>query len=102
MFAKSMKRGKTLLAGALLLAGSASIGLAARPDTRAYTCDQGRSLIAQSGAIVMTTGPNTFDRIVHNRGFCTHGQDTVSEIVPASDDPRCRIGYTCRDKIVNR
>ena len=99
MFARITR--ETCLAGATILA-LAPVALAARPDTRAYTCDQGRSLIAQSGAIVMTTGPNTYERIVHNRGFCSPDQEQVTEIVPASDDPRCRIGYTCRDKTVNK
>jgi hypothetical protein len=79
----------------------ANAALAARPDVRAMTCDQGRSLIASSGQVVVTTGDNTFDRIVHNRGFCTPGQDTVLEIVKALDDPRCTIGYTCRDRANN-
>ncbi len=79
----------------------ASAALAARPDVRAMTCDQGRSLIASSGQVVVTTGDKTYDRIVHNRGFCTPGQDTVQEIVKALDDPRCTIGYTCRDRANN-
>ncbi|MEC9343443.1 MAG: hypothetical protein VYD64_06325 [Pseudomonadota bacterium] len=78
----------------------ADLALAARPDTRAYTCAQGRGAVAQYGSIVMTTGPHTFARIVHNRGFCGPGQDTVLKVVPTLDNPRCRIGYTCSDSII--
>lgn len=96
-----MRKSALPLAAALLALGG-DAALAARPDIRAYTCDQGRALVAQSGAVVLTTGDNTYDRIVHNRGFCAQGQEAIQELVKALDDPRCRIGYTCRDKVISR
>jgi hypothetical protein len=89
------------LAAALIFLFSASVpGFAARPDTRAMTCNQGRGLVAQYGSVVMTTGQFTYARIVHNRGFCGPGQDTKLKIVPALDTPRCRIGYVCIESII--
>lgn len=87
-------------AAVALLLALASQALAARPDTRAMTCAQGRGAIAQYGSLVMTTGAHTYARIVHNRGFCGPGQDTVLKVVPSADDPYCRIGYTCSDSII--
>ena len=87
-------------AAAVLLLALGSQALAARPDTRAYTCAQGRGAIAQYGSIVMTTGTHTYARIVHNRGFCGPGQDTQLKVVPSADNPRCRIGYTCVESTI--
>lgn len=89
-----------LVAAALILSTGADPALAARPDTRAMTCEQGRGLIAQYGSIVMTTGQYTYDRIVHNRGFCGPGEETQLKIVPTLNDPRCRIGYICRPALI--
>ncbi|GIL00291.1 MAG: hypothetical protein BroJett030_01900 [Alphaproteobacteria bacterium] len=89
------KAGRPAMALIILLAAGGP-ALAARPDTRAYTCDQGRAIVAQYGSIVMTTGQFTYDRIVHNRGFCGPGEETQLKVVPSLDNPRCRIGYTCR------
>lgn len=93
---------KPVLASAMMFAAASSAAFAARPDVRAYTCEQGKALIAQSGAVVVTTGANTYDRIVHNRGFCAQGQEAIQELVQTQDDPRCRIGYTCRDKVITK
>ena len=84
----------------MMLVAAGGPALAARPDTRAYTCEQGRALIAQYGSIVMTTGQFTYDRIVHNRGFCGPGEETQLKIVPSLNDPRCRIGYICRQQVI--
>jgi len=80
-----------------------SIGAAqaARQDLSQLTCGQGRSLVASSGALVATTGPSTYDRIVHNRGFCSPGQDTIQQYLKSLDEPRCAVGYICRDRASN-
>ncbi len=96
------KRITTLALVALTFAASAQSALAQRPDTRAMTCDQGRAVVAQYGSIVLTTGQHTYDRIVHNRGFCGPGQETQLKIVPSLDVPNCRIGYFCREQLVVR
>jgi hypothetical protein len=64
------------------------------------TCAQARGTIAQNGSLVMTTGEHTYTRVVHNRGFCSPSQDVVREIAPTQDDPRCRVGYTCNERLV--
>ncbi len=89
-----------LLAGSTLIVMTAGSAQAKRPDTRMMTCQAARALIQQQGAVVMTTGRFTFDRIVSGRGFCDRGEETVLKVVPTSDNPRCRIGYTCRDRLI--
>lgn len=88
-----------LAVAATLLGLMAGEALAARPDTRAMTCAQARGLIAQYGSLVMTTGQYTYDRIVHNRGFCGPGQDTQWLTAPTLDTPSCRVGYVCRERL---
>ncbi|MGI9400575.1 MAG: hypothetical protein ACR2O0_04915 [Rhizobiaceae bacterium] len=75
---------------------------AQRPDTRSYGCGQVVSTIQQYGSIVWTTGPNTYDRIVSNRSYCKHGQVPEQKYAPTLDNPRCRVGYTCRERIFMR
>ncbi|MEZ5792637.1 MAG: hypothetical protein R3D34_18250 [Nitratireductor sp.] len=72
---------------------------AARPDTRAMTCENGKKLVRQSGAIVMTTGTHTYARIVSGTGYCGGDEETELKVVPSRDNARCRIGYICRARI---
>lgn len=67
----------------------------ARPDVRTMTCQQARSLIQQSGAVVLTTGRYTYDRYVANQRFCPIGQVTERAYLPTRDTPSCFVGYTC-------
>ena len=94
-----VRRITALLAAAMIVLPTANAALAARPDTRAMTCENGRSLVRQIGAIVMTTGHYTYARIVSGRGYCASDEETELKIVPASDNPKCRIGYVCRTRI---
>lgn len=74
---------------AILLAGVLAAN--ARPDTRLMTCAQVRSLIAQHGAIVLATGPTTFDRYVSAGGArCKVGQVAQRVSVP-SRDGKCPV-----------
>jgi len=84
-----------LTAALAMLALGTGSALAARPDTRAYSCSQVRGTVAQAGSIVLTTGPTTYARIVHNRGFCGPGETTQASYAPTLDNRRCNIGYTC-------
>lgn len=72
---------------------------AARPDTRAMTCEAARAFIRSNGAAVMSTGQYTYDRIVAGYGWCGPGEETELKVVPTRDNPKCRIGYICRDRI---
>lgn len=76
-----------------------------RPSTLAMTCAQAQGLVTQSGAVVLTTGPYTFDRFVRNRSFCTPDENTEPTWAPTRDAPQCMVGYRCertRDRLFDR
>ena len=83
------------LAATVLLASS--VPTLARPDTRAYTCAQNRGIVTQYGAIVMSTGPHSYDRIVLARNYCQPDEFLNKKYVPSIDLPRCFIGYVCKN-----
>jgi len=71
----------------------------ARPDTRTMSCAAAQALVRSKGAIVMTTGQYTFERIVANRSFCEWDEDTWIKIAPTTDNPKCRVGSYCRARV---
>lgn len=77
--------------GLLLAAVLPATAQSRRPDTRTMTCGQVQSLINQRGAVVMSTGQNTFDRYVANRNFCQHGEVLKRDYVPTRDNNRCYV-----------
>ena len=81
----------------LALAGPAS----ARPDARKMTCEQARQMIRQNGAVVMTTGQYTYKRFVASIGYCDYWETTRSAWTATRDNPKCRIGYVCEDRMMD-
>jgi hypothetical protein len=61
------------------------------------TCAQAIGLVASQGAVVLTTGPHTYDRFVANGGFCLPGEAPLRAFVPTSDASKCPVGYLCRE-----
>jgi hypothetical protein len=66
-----------------------------RPDTTRMQCRAAAALVSARGAIVLSTGPNTYDRYVRGDGFCLPDEVTRPAFVPAADNPQCFIGYYC-------
>lgn len=74
----------------------ASAGTAfARPDTRSMTCAQTQRLIIRSGAVVLTTGPRTYDRYVAGYRYCSWPHAPARAFVPTKDYADCPV-YNCR------
>lgn len=69
--------------------------LAQRPDTRAMTCQQAAGLVANRGAVVLSTGPHLYDRYVASERLCWSGYYGRPAFVPTRDRPNCVIGYYC-------
>ncbi|MEW6630453.1 MAG: hypothetical protein AB1440_06250 [Pseudomonadota bacterium] len=66
----------------------------ARPDTRAMTCSETQALIQSRHAVVLTTGPDTYDRYVRQYGNeCDSPEVPMPASVPARDGP-CSV-YRC-------
>ena len=85
---------------AMLLAGLAagpamaqSVG--GRPYTPRMSCAAAHALVARSGAIVLGTGPDLYDRYVSGGGSCSIDLVAKPAFVPSADNPQCMVGYTC-------
>lgn len=84
-----------LAATALLAVAVVTPALAqGRPDARSMTCGQVQSLIAQRGAVVITTGPHTYDRFVAGRRWCDMPYVPTTTGISTSDG-RCVV-YNCQ------
>lgn len=90
---------RTVTIGLAVLAAAALADAAAaqRPDTRRMTCAQVNRLVQQYGAVVMTTGPHTFQRFVANWGYCDRWQEIWPEYAPTLDTPQCVVHWICRE-----
>ncbi|TGQ08691.1 MULTISPECIES: hypothetical protein [unclassified Mesorhizobium] len=84
-----------LTTAAILLAAT---GLSeARPDTRTMSCQQLQQLVQSKRSVVLTTGPNTYERYVRQFGNeCDWPQVPMSAYVPTRDG-RCPI-YKCDER----
>lgn len=88
----------------LVLVSSATLGTFStafaqgRPATPAMTCAVAADLVTRSGAIVVTTGPITYARIVRDGGFCEIPERPKPAFELTLDNPKCFVGYTCQDK----
>jgi hypothetical protein len=67
-----------------------------RPSTPAMSCNEARTLVAASGAVVLGTGVHTYDRYVSSRNFCEMDEVLEPAWVPTTDTPQCPVGYRCR------
>ncbi len=89
--------GRLALVSALIVpTGNAAI---ARPDATKMSCAAARELVFQQGAVVVTTGRNTYARFVESQIHC-QPVDEISRpaFVTTRDNPECWIGYTCENR----
>lgn len=75
-----------------------SLGGAQRPDTRTMTCAAAAALVKDQGAIKLTTGANTYARLVSLRRYCEMNEVTIRHFAQTSDNPRCNVGYICKGR----
>ena len=87
------------LVGLVLLAAFAVPSLAdARPSTTTMSCGQAAATVAKAGAIVLTTGPNTYERFVASNAQCLPGEITEAAQAPTTDSEDCTVGYVCKQR----
>jgi hypothetical protein len=79
----------------------AMTGLAeARPDSRSMSCAEIQAAIQSHHALVLTTGPNTYDRYVRQFGNeCDWPEVPMSAYIPARDG-HCPV-YRCDEPVSN-
>ncbi|NEU10610.1 hypothetical protein G3T14_00515 [Methylobacterium sp. BTF04] len=70
----------------------------ARPATPAMTCAEAADLVTRAGAIVLDTGPGTYSRFVRDGGFCPLPEAPKPSFEVTRDNPKCFVGYICKDK----
>ena len=89
-----MKKGLSiaLACGVLLTATQA---MAQRPSTRSMTCAAARDLVMSRGAVVLSTGPDLYDRYVSTDSACSVGQYARPSFAPTLDNPTCALGAVC-------
>ncbi len=77
----------------------APVAAAARPDTRSMTCAQAQNFVRQRGAVVMTTGPHTYQRFVTHWRYCDSWEKLFPEMAPTRDNPKCIVAYRCDEPL---
>ncbi len=70
------------------------------PTTQAMTCEQARGIVAARGAVVLRTGPSTYDRYVRDSSFCPHPQTARAASIRTADTAQCAVGGVCRETTV--
>ena len=86
---------KAVLVLSLCFAASAAAAQT-RPSTTAMPCSRSAALVQSQGAIVLSTGGDTYDRFVTGSDFCVLGEFAEPAYVPSADNPQCFVGYRCR------
>ena len=86
---------KTAMASTVIVFSVAVPIAEARVNTTNLSCNQAQDLVYSRGAVVLSTGRNTYDRFVRNRTFCPTGDYTEPAYVRTRDRRSCNIGYTC-------
>jgi hypothetical protein len=85
-----------LVSAAIILMSMGSGALAqGRPLTLQISCNGARQLVSSQGAVVLNTGPTTYDRYVAAGSQCVLGETLNPAWVPTADTPQCPIGYRC-------
>ena len=81
----------------ILVATLATIPVAgARENTANMSCDEAAATVAKAGAIVLSTGVNTYERFVASVQFCLPRQTTEPGLAPTIDSRFCHVGSICR------
>ncbi|MDB5648762.1 MAG: hypothetical protein JWL62_282 [Hyphomicrobiales bacterium] len=94
---------KTLLLSAALAAALLPWAAQAqgRPNTLQMSCAASADLVRRSGAIVLGTGPNIYDRYVSSKAYCERDEEDIPQWLATTDVRQCFIGYTCERRTGN-
>jgi hypothetical protein len=84
---------RTIVAALTLMAFTSGAFAQGRPNTVGMTCGQANSIVSQRKAVVLATGPNTYDRFVRYESLCPDYARPA--FVPTRDNPNCNIGFYC-------
>lgn len=68
-----------------------------RPDTTRLSCAGANALVRERGAVVLSTGPVAYERVVAHGGFCEADTTPVPDYLRTADERSCFVGYRCKD-----
>jgi hypothetical protein len=69
-----------------------------RLDATRLPCGQVAALVQSRGAVVIGTGPYSYDRYVSGAQFCVRPEITVPAWIGTADAAQCFVGYLCRER----
>nr|WP_320141054.1 hypothetical protein [uncultured Cohaesibacter sp.] len=78
------------------IASASSAFAAAQVDSRDLTVNQARQLVQEQGSVLISTGPDLFDRYVANGSYCGVGNNAEPAFVPTANSDASLVGYTCK------
>ena len=84
--------------GAAILVAAATAA-EARTDVRTMSCSAAKDLVYSAGAVVLTTGPNSYDRYVSGQNYCAYPLVAKPAWVPTADNAQCPVGFLCKQKV---
>ena len=87
---------KAVFASVVLASLSTAAVAQSGPTTLAMTCAQARGIVASQGAVVLHTGPTTYDRYVRDGSFCAFQETARPAWVRTADTAQCPVGGVCR------
>lgn len=88
---KSTLRNLVVVGVSALAVLSTATASLARPDARKMSCHQTRALINEEGAVVITTGANTYERFVSSNRFCFHPEVRHVTYISTKDTSQCPV-----------
>ncbi|MFN4010813.1 MAG: hypothetical protein ACK4K8_12720 [Pannonibacter sp.] len=101
-FRPTARPGIACIAVALTALFATTTASLARPDLRQMTCREAQQTLLRNGAVVFTTGPNTYDRFVTSRAYCDSWEEAVPAYQKTRDAPQCQIGFQCEEPLFRR
>lgn len=90
---------RNLLFATMLLAAVPAVAQH-RVDARQLDCDSIRALIAERGAVVLTTGQFTYDRYVVDGRYCFSPDVARFSTIPSADTDQCPV-YRCDQPLLD-
>ncbi|WP_319411655.1 hypothetical protein [uncultured Cohaesibacter sp.] len=92
-----MKKSATVLSALAIatVALSAPAFAAGQVDSHNLTGTQVKQMVQDQGSVLISTGPDQFDRYVANDSYCFLGDAAKAAFIPTADSSASLIGYTC-------
>ncbi|OYU50051.1 MAG: hypothetical protein CFE31_00350 [Rhizobiales bacterium PAR1] len=89
----------TIRATVLALAAASLFPTLADAQTRvplaSMTCSAATAFLEAQGVVIFSTGPETYERVVRDGGYCMRTEVARPFMGPSRDNPQCIVGALC-------